>query len=107
MQRSSIDLRCSIPGVRDRHFSAVRRHACERAVMWSYLLSDLAPAAAGARSLHILDKSTFREGVNLIATDDKMIKYAHVYQCESILYASCDKFIRLRRRLGSRRVIVG
>jgi hypothetical protein len=29
--------------------------------MWSYLLSDLAPAAAGARSLHILDKSTFRE----------------------------------------------
>jgi hypothetical protein len=43
------------------HFSAVRRHACERAVMWSYLLSDLAPAAAGARSLHILDKSTFRE----------------------------------------------
>jgi hypothetical protein len=27
--------------------------------MWSYLLSDLAPAAAGARSLHILDKSTF------------------------------------------------
>ena len=30
------------------------------AVMWSYLLSDLAPAATGARSLRILEKSQFR-----------------------------------------------
>jgi hypothetical protein len=43
------------------HFSAVRRLACERAVMCSYLRSDLAPAAAGARSLHILEKSRFDE----------------------------------------------
>ena len=31
-------------------FSAVRRRTWERAVMWSYLRSNLAPAAAGARS---------------------------------------------------------
>ncbi len=60
------------------HFSAVRRRACERAVMWSYLLSDLAPGAAGARSLHILEKSRFSEAEHLAARDDQMIEHADV-----------------------------
>jgi len=46
--------------------------------MWSYLLSDLAPAAAGARSLHILNKSTFDKTHNVASCYDEMINHADV-----------------------------
>jgi hypothetical protein len=57
--------------------------------MWSYLLSDLAPAAAGARSLHILDKSTFGEGGDGL-TDNEVIENPDVDQRKRFLKASRD-----------------
>jgi hypothetical protein len=55
--------------------------------------------------MHISKQPSFRERVNVIATNDEMIEYAHVDQCESFLYAQSDQFIRLGRLCNSRRVL--
>ena len=48
-------------------------------VMWSHLRSDLAPAATGARSLHILEKSRFGHADRVAAGDDDVIQDSDVH----------------------------
>lgn len=52
--------------------------------MWSYLQSSLAPAAAGARSLHILEESRFGKADHFVAGDDQVIEHANVDQREAL-----------------------
>ena len=65
--------------------------------MWSYLLSDLAPAAAGARSLHILEKPRFREADGCAAGDDDVIEDADVDQGQRFAQAAAQDLIGLGR----------
>jgi len=41
---------------------------------------NLAPTAAGARSLHILDKSTFCQADGVTAGDDDVIQNSYIHQ---------------------------
>jgi hypothetical protein len=57
---------------------SVLSRAVPRAVMCSYLRFSLAPAATGARSLHISNKSTFGHAGRVAAGDDDVIQDADV-----------------------------
>jgi Nucleotide modification associated domain 2 len=61
----------------------LRTRSRPQAVMWSYFRSNLAPAAAGARSFHILEKSRFGEAEDVTGADDEVIDYAAIDQREA------------------------
>jgi hypothetical protein len=69
--------------------------------------SNLAPAAAGARSLHILDKTPFGEADRVSAGDYNVIKEANVDEAQGLLQALSDELVGLRRFCDSARVWVG
>ena len=70
--------------------------------MWSYLRSNPAPAATGARSLHISEKPPLAERDRLPAGDDEMVEHPDVDQSQRFLQPLRDQFIR-RTRLGNPR----
>src|ERR1035438_5272952 len=74
--------------------------------MWSYLRSNLAPAAAGAKSLHILEKSRFGETENAAASHDEVVQHADINQCQCLDQAFGDELVGVARLLYRRRVVV-
>ena len=63
--------------------------------MWSSLWSDLAPAAARARSLHILEKSRFRERQAAVVGDDHVIEHADVDQLQGFAQPARHQLVGL------------
>ena len=49
------------------------------------MLSNLAPAAAGARSLHISKKATFGEAGSVAAGDDDVVQDSYVDESQGLL----------------------
>jgi hypothetical protein len=70
-------------------------------------LENLAPNAAEARLLHILDKSTFRKTDRRIASGHDVIEQAYVHQLQGGLQALSDDLVGLAWLRDSRRMIVG
>jgi hypothetical protein len=57
--------------------------------------SNLAPTATGARSLHILKKSRFREAKHAVAGHDQVIQHTHIDQRQRSRDAFGDELVGL------------
>jgi hypothetical protein len=67
---------------------------------------NLAPTGAGARSLHILDKSTFGQAGGVPASDDDVIKHSNVDECKCFFQTSRDELISLAGFSYTARMVV-